>query len=94
MLTHDYETALDMIYGRKPKKLSLKQRIIRLFTKAPYEHYMLGIRWQFINITCLLFGHKWKLLFKPDMRKGRLNNAHFHCTRCCRYIEVEHIHNS
>jgi hypothetical protein len=76
------------VYNKPKIKQTLWQRIVYAIKKPITDNIWHPMKWKLINLTCLVKGHEFKLLFRPDFRKGRDTWFHFFCERCCVGVDI------
>jgi hypothetical protein len=89
VLSEDATNGLFSIYGIKPhvEKNPLK-RLRNQINKTWYDNVKFPMKVRMWNLSCFLFGHHWKLMFKPDFRKHRKTTFMFYCDRCCSFCDL------
>jgi len=82
MLPEDFIDGWLGAYGKPKTKKTFWQNLKYAIRKPIEDNIVHPMRWKMINLTCLIKGHQFKLMFKPDFRKNRPHVFHFWCDRC------------
>ena len=88
MLCEDFLDGYLELYNKPKVKKSFWQKFVYAIKKPIHDNITRPMRWKLINLSCLLLGHKFKLLFRPDFRKNHDTNFHFFCERCCAGVNI------
>ena len=91
MLCDDFLDGFLELHGKPKLKKTFWQRIVYTVKKPFYDNIVNPMKWKLINLTCLVKGHEFKLMFKPDFRKGRRVWFHYFCKRCCAHVDITYI---
>lgn len=88
MMVEDFANGWLDLYNKPKMKKTFWQKVKRAIVKPVQDNILHPMRWRLINLTCLIKGHEFKMLFKPDFRKNRKTWFHYYCERCCTNVDI------
>jgi hypothetical protein len=88
MLPTDFFDGYLEMYKKPKIKKTPWQKMVYAIKKPLHDNITSPMKWKLINLTCLVKGHNFKLMFKPDFRKNRKPWFHFWCDRCLVGVDI------